>query len=135
PLFFGTPERRLYGCHHGPSAGAAAKLGLVIAPAIGHEYSRAHRALRQLAQLVADARMRALRFDFGGTGDSCGEAWPQSLAPWVADVELALRELVLRARVAKSALLGVRLSAALALDAALAHPGCAALVLWDPILD
>ena len=62
PLFFGPPERRLFGCHHAPLDGANAKLGVVIAAPLGHEYSRSHRALRQLAGLVATNGMRALRF-------------------------------------------------------------------------
>ena len=135
PLFFGSAERRLFGCHHGPPEAAHAKLGLVIAPPPGHEYSRSHRALRQLAGLVAANGMRALRFDWGGTGDSPGDEWPASLAAWTADLGLAQRELSLRTRVPKSALFGVRLSATLALERAASAPTCAALVLFDPILD
>lgn len=135
PLFFGAKDRRLFGCHHSPSEGQAAKLGVVIAPALGHEYSRAHRALRQLAASCASQGMRALRFDFSATGDSQGDAWPNSLACWREDLELALRELALRTRVARSALLGVRVSAALALDCATRNPACSALVLWNPCLD
>ncbi len=135
PLFFGSAERRLFGCHHGPIEAATAKLGLVIAAPLGHEYSRSHRALRQLAELVASNGMRALRFDFAGTGDSPGDEWPASLAAWVADVGLAQRELSLRTRVPRVALLGVRLSAALALEQAASGPACASLVLLNPILD
>jgi hypothetical protein len=135
PLFFGTQERRLYGCHHGPAEGGSSKLGLVIAPALGHEYSRAHRALRQLASTCASGGLRALRFDFSATGDSSGDVWPDSLETWREDLELAARELSLRTRVARTALLGVRLSANLALDCAAKNPRWAALVLWDPCFD
>lgn len=135
PLFFGSAERRLFGCHHGPLEAASAKLGLVIAAPPGHEYSRSHRALRQLAGLVAANGMRALRFDLGGTGDSPGDEWPSSLAAWVADVGLAQRELSLRTRTSRTALLGVRLSATLALERAASAPSCASLVLLAPILD
>ncbi|HTF90690.1 MAG TPA: hypothetical protein VK843_19885 [Planctomycetota bacterium] len=135
PLFFGIKDRRLFGCHHAPSQGPAPKLGVVIAPAVGHEYSRAHRALRQLAGSCAVAGLRALRFDFSSTGDSQGDRWPESLGPWREDLEHALRELASRTRVARTALLGVRVSASLAVDCAARNPGCAALVLWDPCFD
>ncbi|MEO6708682.1 MAG: hypothetical protein ABI054_09765 [Planctomycetota bacterium] len=135
PLFFGSKDRRLFGCHHAPSQGPTPKLGVVIAPALGHEYSRAHRAQRQLAGSCAAAGLRALRFDFSATGDSHGDRWPDSLRPWREDLELALRELASRTRVARTALLGVRVSANLAVDCAARNPACAALVLWDPCFD
>src|SRR5690349_16838476 len=113
PLFFGAEDRRLFGCHHGPADGATARLGLLIAPPLGHEYARSHRALRQLAAACAAEGLRALRFDFSSTGDSAGDAWPASLEPWREDLKLALRELALRTRVTRTAVLGVRFSASL----------------------
>src|SRR5688572_1872484 len=135
PLFFGAKDRRLFGCHHAPAGGGLPRLGVVIAPPVGHEYSRAHRALRQLAGACASGGLRALRFDFSATGDSHGDRWPDSLIPRRDDMELALRELTLRTRVASTALLGVRVSAAIALECAARNPACAALVLWDPCFD
>lgn len=135
PLFFGDPRRRLYGCHHGPLAGTQRDLGVVIAPPFGHEYIRSHRALRQLASRLAQERFRALRFDFFGCGDSAGDAWPDSLEPWLADLDAAVREVKLRARCPRIAIVGLRLGATLALESALAKGGIEALVLWEPVLD
>jgi len=135
PLFFGPQDQRLFGCHHAPAEGPAANLGLVIAPALGHEYSRSHRALRQLAASCASSGMRALRFDFSSTGDSQGDRWPDSLERWSEDLGHAARELSLRTRVARTALLGVRLAGNLALERAAKSASCSALVLWDPCLD
>lgn len=135
PLFFGPKERLLFGCHHAPSAGGGAKLGVVIAPPVGHEYLRAHRALAQLAGGCASAGLRALRFDLSSTGDSAGMQWPPSLEDWVGDLENALRELALRTRVPRTGLIGVRLASNLALECASRRAPLATLVLWDPILD
>ncbi|MBK8179845.1 MAG: hypothetical protein IPK67_13375 [Planctomycetes bacterium] len=135
PLFFGPRERPLFGCHHGPASGAPSALGVVLAPPLGHEHARAHRALRRLAQRLAEQGMRALRFDFRGTGDSAGDRWPLSLAEWCEDLELAQRELLLRARVPRCAVFGVRLSATLALESAARGRAPDSLVLWDPVLN
>lgn len=134
PLYFGAQERRLFGCHHGPAQGGS-QLGVAIAPPLGHEYSRAHRALVQLASLCAAGGMRALRFDWSATGDSQGDDWPSSLETWSADMESAQRELSLRTRVPRSAWVGVRLAGTLLLEASARRAPLAALVLWDPILD
>ncbi len=135
PLFFGSAEHRLFGCHHSLQGSPSGGLGVVIAPAVGHEYSRAHRALRQLARMIANGGMRALRFDLSGSGDSAGDGWPDSLHIWGTDLDLALRELALRTRVERSALVGVRLSATMALDRLAAGASVSRVVLWDPILD
>src|SRR5262245_65327269 len=111
PLFFGDPRRRLYGVHHGPLQGTQRDLGVIIAPAFGHEYVRSHRALQQLATRLAQARFRVLRFDFHACGDSSGSAWPNELAPWLDDLDAAVREVRLRARCPRIALVGLRLGA------------------------
>jgi hypothetical protein len=134
PLFFGASECRLFGCHHGPAQGSA-RCGVLIAAPLGHEYVRAHRALAQLASLCAAGGLRALRFDWSSTGDSSGDAWPDSLEAWSADVESAQRELLLRTRVSRSAWVGARLAGALMLQACASRAPLSSLVLWDPVLD
>ena len=37
PLFFGPPQRRLYGCHHAPAEGAA-RHGVLLVQPLAHEY-------------------------------------------------------------------------------------------------
>lgn len=131
PLFIGPPTRRLFACHHAPSNGAAVA-GTVIAPAVGHEYQRGHRALRCLAEALAASGQRALRFDFAGVGDSSLDRWPEQLDPWLADLDVARKELELRARLSRVGCVGLRVGAIAALRCGAKRSWGGPLVLWDP---
>lgn len=106
--------------------------GTVIAPAVGHEYQRGHRALRCLAEALSAAGQRALRFDFAGVGDSSLDLWPEGLDPWIADLELARKELELRARLSRVGCVGLRVGAIAALRCGAKRTWSGPLVLWDP---
>jgi pimeloyl-ACP methyl ester carboxylesterase len=107
---------------------------LVVAP-FGHEYQRAHRALRTLAARLAAAGFGTLRFDLSGTGDSAGDELPESLAPWLEDIADAARELKRRSRSRRIAAVGLRLGGTLALAAAGRGLELERLVLWEPVVD
>lgn len=135
PFYFGSSKRPLFGIHHPPTAADVRHAGIVLCPAIGQDYMRTHRGLKQLAQQLAKAGFHVLRFDYFGTGDSAGESVEADLAQWTTDVGDAIDELKDTAGVQAVSLVGIRLGAALATLAALDRTDIAQLVLWDPVID
>jgi dienelactone hydrolase len=106
-------------------------MGVVLCNPIGDDLIRAHRALRHLAENLAEAGFAVLRFDFDGTGDSAGdERDPDRVATWRADISQAAAELRSRSGVQALALVGLKLGATLAALAAADLGGVDALVLW-----
>jgi amino acid adenylation domain-containing protein/non-ribosomal peptide synthase protein (TIGR01720 family) len=133
-LFFAGSAGRLYGCHHRPTGPASGRAVLLCAP-IAHEYARCHRALRQLAALLARRGHQVLRFDYFGQGDAEGEADALRLAQCQHDVSSAIGELRQRSGAAVVTLIGLRLGATLALQAAQGRADVDRLVLWHPVVD
>lgn len=134
PFFFGAAPRLLYGCLHRPPAGAAREGGVVICSPVGQEYVRAHRALYQLAVRLAQGGLATLRFDYSGCGDSMGMFEDNGLDQWTEDVQAAAGVLQFRSGARQVWLVGLRLGAALALQAAAAGAPVAGMVLWEPVL-
>jgi pimeloyl-ACP methyl ester carboxylesterase len=134
PLYFG-PNRRLFGIYHPPPAGSArSAAGVVLCHPIGHEYLRAHRAYRVLAQQLARRGSPVLRFDYAGSGDSAGDGFETRLTDWVADVAAAIDELKHQSGVPGVSLVGMRLGAVLGAMAARDRRDVRAVVMWDPIV-
>ncbi len=134
PFFLEGSTGPLYACLHapvGPSVGRA----WVVAPPYGHESLQFHRALRLLADLLADAGCPVLRFDYHGTGDSSGDARGALLDRWFTDTAEMIDELRRRTGVADVGLIGLRLGGAVATRVAAARPDVVRLVLWDPVFD
>jgi uncharacterized protein len=135
PFFFGSAQRRLFGVYTPARAGSARQRAIVLCHPWGQEYLHAHRAMRQLAGMLADAGFHVLRFDYFGTGDSAGEMTDGNLGGWSRDIEMAIEELKDSAGVARVTLLGLRLGATLAaIVAGRRRNDIDALVLWDPIV-
>jgi alpha-beta hydrolase superfamily lysophospholipase len=135
PLYFGSGEHRAFGWLHGVSGEASASLGLVICKPFGFEAMSAHLSVRAFAEAAAAVGVPALRFDYGGTGDS------EDLTPgadqfeaWTQDVIAAVQELQRRTGVERVCLLGIRLGALLAATAAARSPQVCALIAVTPIL-
>ena len=135
PAHFGSPGEPLYGVHHRPDRPASGPTGVVLCPPAFHEAVNAHRALRQLADQFARAGVHALRFDYGGTGDSAGEAGRFRVRNSVVDILAAREELRAARGLAQVGLVGLRLGATLAALAAAECPELPFLVLWEPIAD
>jgi exosortase A-associated hydrolase 2 len=134
-FFFGRAESRLFGVYHAPQSAADRDLGIVLCAPVGREYTKTHRALRQLALRLARLGFHVLRFDYRGCGDSSGEPVDADLVRWSQDVSLAVDELEDRAGLSKVGLIGLRLGGALALLSARTRRDVEALVLWEPVLD
>lgn len=135
PHFFREYPRQLYACHHFPMSSSADSDAALICSATGHEYERCHRAMRQLAVQLARAGHHAMRFDYYGTGDSAGECVEGSLACWRSDIGDAIDECRRVAGRERVTLIGLRLGATLAAQAAAARDDVGNLVLYAPVTD
>ena len=108
---------------------------MVLVHSLGEEYVKFHRALRQLAVLLARAGFSVLRFDLSGSGDSWGRCEEGEVDLWLQDIEDAVGELQRRGRVARLCLIGLRLGGSLAVRAGIERGDVDTMVLWDPVVD
>ena len=132
--FFGSARARLFGAVHRPGANRTGK-GVVLCYPTGQEYMRIHRTYAELARSLVSAGYCVLRFDYFGCGDSEGEFIDATFERWVDDIHAAHDELCFAGGVNDIWLVGSRLGANLALEAAGGRPDLKGLVLWEPILD
>src|SRR3954468_2900556 len=131
PLYFGAPERQLFGFYHPPAGSRVRATGVLLCNPLGDDLIRAHRPFRHLAEELSAAGFPVLRFDFDGTGDSAGdERDPNRVATWRADIGRAAAELRARSGVERLALVGLRLGGTFAALGATDLGGVDALVLW-----
>ena len=115
PIWFGPADRPLFGWLHLPEEASA---GVVLCRPIGLEALSACRAYRCLAERLAAKGVVALQFDYTGTGDSAGDpADVVSVGTWLSDIAAAI-DCVRRTGVARVGLIGLRLGATLAANAA-----------------
>lgn len=132
-FFFRESDGALFGCFH-PARATLTRGTVVLCQPHGHEYARAHRTFRQLAEHLAHAGYAVLRFDFSGNGDSAGTFEDGHLGQWLRDVAAAAREGRARSGCSRVCLVGARLGATLAWLAAGRQGMADALVLWDPVV-
>jgi pimeloyl-ACP methyl ester carboxylesterase len=134
PFYFGTGDRRIFGVYEAARRGARKQAAVLCHP-WGSEYLHAHRSIRQLSNMLADAGIHALRFDYFGTGDSAGDLVEADMRGWDTDIQSAIEELASIAGVTDIALIGLRLGATLAAHAAAKCPAnVCSLVMWDPVV-
>jgi alpha/beta superfamily hydrolase/acyl carrier protein len=130
-FFFRSAEGQLYGVHTPPVDRDRGEGVLLCAPP-GHEYLMTHRCLRLLAMDLSRAGFHVLRFDYSCMGSSWGAFEQARASRWVHDVTTAIRELSDRSHTSTISLVGLRLGAAIAYQAAndsqVKH-----LLLWDPV--
>jgi uncharacterized protein len=136
PLYFGDPQRRLFGLYSPASPGARRTRAVVLCSPWGQEYLRAHRSMRQLALRLTAAGIHVLRFDYYGTGDSAGDMIEGELPGWESDIEAAIEELMDSTGAQRVGLIGLRLGATLAARTAVRRrKEVESLVLWDPVVE
>ncbi|MDE2364584.1 MAG: alpha/beta fold hydrolase [Hyphomicrobiales bacterium] len=112
--------------------GAAAR-GVVICGAHGFEDLCARSSLRLLAEEISARDVPVLRFDWRGAADSEGDGEaPHRVATWLGNIGEAARTLVERTGVSEVVLVGLRLGALLALEAARDILPCRLVLLAPP---
>jgi dienelactone hydrolase len=133
PCFLGSTGRYLFAWHHVARDEVRRGAAVVLCPPLGFEYICVYRSWRILAQELAGLGFDVLRFDYHGTGDSAGDPEePGRLDAWLLSIERAIVEARAIAGTDHLALVGLRLGATLAVEAAVARGGVPRLVLWSP---
>jgi alpha-beta hydrolase superfamily lysophospholipase len=133
PHYLTEGERPLFTWHHPAKPNVRRGAGVVLCAPIGSEYICAYRAWRILAERLAGVGFDVFRFDYEGTGDSAGDPEePDRLQAWLRNIQCVLTEAQRVTGWNEVALIGLRIGATLALEAAAARGGVARLVLWSP---
>lgn len=136
PFFFGPKADQLFGCHHEPRAGGAARdNGVLLCSPTDPEYGRSHRAMNRLGALLARSGFHVLQFDYFGMGDSAGMLEDADLGRWCADIASAKDELGRRSGLETTTLVGLRMGATLAALTGAELGGVEKMVMWEPVID
>jgi alpha/beta superfamily hydrolase len=129
--YLGDGADSFFGWYHAEGSAPASGCVAVVCGPVGHEYTRAHRTLRHLADRLARAGVPALRFDYHGIGDSAGsDLDPDRVPTWLGNIEDAIAWAKRRSGARSVCLVGVRLGASLAALVAARAP-VDQLVLWN----
>lgn len=134
PTWFGPKKRPLSGWLHLPDDGSARGIAVLCGP-LGRERANALPAVQALGEQLARSGVAALRFDYGGTGDSAGNLDdPGRLDDWLASIDEALA-LARRSCSGPVVVIGMRMGGLLATEAIARGTAGApvdGLILWDP---
>jgi uncharacterized protein len=134
PFYFGTEQRRLFGIYRPARSTPRVPRAALLCSSFGSEYQRAHRSIRRLGELLADAGHHVMRFDYFGAGDSAGDSSDVDVPGWADDVRTAADELKDMADVPRITVVGVRFGALLAAHALEGRSDVERMVLWDPVV-
>ena len=97
----------------------SSRRGVIVCGAHGFEDLCSRSSMRLLAEEISARGLPVLRFDWRGTADSEGDAdAPHRVATWLGNIGEAARKLVETTGVEEIVLVGLRLGALLALEAA-----------------
>lgn len=117
PGYLGEPDRPRFAWLHQPQTPNG--IGMVIVPPFGFEAVCAHRSMRHLAEAAAQAGIAAVRVDLDGTGDSAGDDHDAGRwEAWLSSIDDACA-LLLASGARRLVLVGIRLGAMLAVQAAM----------------
>lgn len=134
PFHFGSSERRLFGIYDPPRGETRGLRAAVLCHPSGNEHVHAYRTMRLLADRLSQSGFHVLRFDYYGTGDSGGDSHEADAAHYHSDALTAITELKDMSGAGTVSLIGLRLGANVAAEAAAANGHVVdSLVLWDPI--
>ena len=123
------------GCFGWLHQAAGGSRGVVLCAASGYEALGAHQSWRVLADRLAAENLPTLRFDYPGCGDLLGEGGgPGATEASISSIRQAAEFLREQTGVSEVALVGLRLGAAFALEAALTDNAVDSLALVTPVL-
>jgi pimeloyl-ACP methyl ester carboxylesterase len=123
------------GCFGWLHQAAGGSRGVVLCAASGYEALGTHQSWRVLADRLAAGGAPTLRFDYPGCGDSLGDGGgPGATEASISSIRQAAEFLREHTGVSEVALIGLRLGAAFALEAALADNAVDGLALVTPVL-
>ena len=134
PLRIGSEGLELSGMLHHPSDDGPVRGAVLVCPTDGEERAWTLRTLVTFARLAAKRGYWALRFDYAGQGESDGAYEQTTVSERIANIGAALTALRARSGVAEPAVVGTRLGAALALEAAARDSAVTRMALWEPVV-
>ena len=82
PFFHQGDAGQLLGVYHNPGNEGMARIAVVICAPIGDEYFEYHRTMVLFADMLANAGIPCVRFDYSGCGDSEGSIVANSIELW-----------------------------------------------------
>ena len=124
----------LFGCLYPPRTEFPRRHGIVICYPTFGDYTRTHRACKQLAIRLSNAGFPTLRFDYWSCGDSGGDELPASLQTWMSNIGAAREEMMANYFPDKICLIGLGLGGTLAMASAAQSGNVDTIILWDPVL-
>jgi len=133
-LFIGPPSAQVFLCRLEAKNINSTKSVILFYP-FGQEYMRAHKAFKQLASLLTRKGYDVYRFDYPGTGDSCGDETNTSFCDYLSASNLVIGHLSSQQQYSSISAIGLRLGALVAATVASQNKSLSRVVLWDPIAD
>jgi exosortase A-associated hydrolase 2 len=108
-------------------------MGVVFCAPFGEELNRTRRTVRLAAAAMAAAGHHVLLVDLHGTGDSAGDFEGADWSTWLDELQFCTDWLRQHQSVERVAYWGLRVGAALAVQAAERDGGADRLLLWQPV--
>ena len=128
-----SAEGLLHAVYHRAARESAS--AIVFCGPFAEEKKCAHRVLVEAARTLAAADLNCLRFDYRGCGDSSGEFQDFTPADWMEDILAAARYMRDDLAMTTLGVLGLRLGATMAIQAAQATETFDFAVLWEPVIN
>jgi pimeloyl-ACP methyl ester carboxylesterase len=127
----GPPNKKIFVSIIPPKRNNLNEAVLLCYP-FGQEYMRAHKAFRQLANLLSRKGYTVMKFDYPGTGDSYEDGKNIGYNDWLEGAHSVLDFFKSETKHDKIHVLGLRLGALVAAELATKNAYIQKLVLWDP---
>jgi len=127
----GPPNKKIFVSITPPKRNNLHEAVLLCYP-FGQEYMRAHKAFRQLANLLSRKGYTVMKFDYPGTGDSYDDGKDIGYNEWLEGAQSALDFLKSETNHHNIHVIGLRLGALVAAELATKNTYIKKLALWDP---
>ena len=133
PAYIPRGNERIFGVHYRPQSNIKSQShAILFCPPLGHEYSRSHRNLQQLALHLGQAGFDSFRFDYVGTGNSSASSKKSLESDYINDIKAAANYIREQSQCQKLSIIAMRMGTPLAVSANIKN--LESLILWDPIV-